>query len=212
MKLSIISLAGVIGVQAAAIKAKPSFPIKHFKDFVAFGDSYSSQAGAGGIPITFTGGHVWPGFVADSTRVTLYDFAVAGAVCSDVYKNPGSSNRSREIQDQIPAWLGTANATHLNAGTTVYSNWIGTNDLGYDGFLGASEPKGYNITSFVECNWDVMDVIYANGGRYFVVLNTAPLELTTLYAAIGENGVGNNHYWKNKVNTFYSARACGDKG
>lgn len=201
MKTSVALLAAiaVAAVEAASIKHKHSLPIKHFKDFVSFGDSYSSLAGAGGIGITFDGGSVWPQFVSTSAHATLHDFAVAGAVCSDVYKNPGSGTRDREIQDQLPKWLSTPNSTHLPASSTVYSNWIGTNDLGIDGFLASDEPTGYNITSFIQCNWDVMDTIYKNGGRYFVILNTAPLQLTTLYAAIGENGVGNNHYWADKV-------------
>lgn len=192
---------GIVAVRGASIKHNRALPIKHFKDFVAFGDSYTSLAGAGGIPITFDGGSVWPEFVSQSTHATLHDFAVAGSLCSNVYE-PGNSTRDLELEDQLPAWLATANATHLPPSTTVYSSWIGTNDLGAtDGFLAANEPTGYNITSFIECNWDVMDVIYKNGGRYFVIMNTAPLQLTTLYAAIGEGGVGNNHYWKNKASS-----------
>lgn len=199
MKLSLLSIASVSS--AASIKPQlSSKPIEDFKDLVAFGDSYTSQAGSGGIPMTFDGGSVWPEFVTRQAHANLHDFAVAGAVCSDRYlPNPLESTRNTELEDQVPKWLGTADATGLPASSTVYSNWIWTNDGGNDGFLAASEAPGQNITSFIECNWEVMDQIYEHGGRYFVVMNAIPLELTPMYAAIGEGGVGNNHYWQNKV-------------
>lgn len=110
-----------------------------------------------------------------------------------------SHDRNREIQDQLPEWLSTPDATWLDPMTTVYSNWVGTNDLGNDGFLLGGQPSGTNITTFIECNWRMLDNLYCNGGRYFVILNQAPLQHVTLYAAMSENGVGNNHYWQNKV-------------
>lgn len=187
----------LVGFVIAAYTNKP-IPIGDFKDLVAFGNSYTEETYIN-RSTEADGGHPWPRFVADYSGATLHDFAIGGAICSDVYVDPTLLGRSREIEDQIPTWLNTSNATNLAPASTVYSNWIGTNDLGIDGFLQSDEPAGYNITSFIDCNWDVIDMIYANGGRYFVIMNEAPLQLNSLYSPIGDGGVGDNHYWVNKV-------------
>lgn len=49
-----------------------------------------------------------------------------------------------------------------------------------------------NITSYIDCVWSVFDTIYETGGRRFVLLNTAPLQLAPLYAAQSSGGVGDS--------------------
>lgn len=49
-----------------------------------------------------------------------------------------------------------------------------------------------NITSYIDCIWAVFDTIYAAGGRRFVLLNTAPLQLAPLYAPQSVGGVGDS--------------------
>lgn len=75
---------------------------------------------------------------------------------------------------------------------------IGTNDVGVYAFLTDSQIPGYTLTDFSDCLFRALDEVYAAGGRYFVVLNQAPLYLTPLYANDPLGGVGNNQYWPNK--------------
>lgn len=46
--------------------------------------------------------------------------------------------------------------------------------------------------------WSVFDAVYSTGGRRFVVLNTAPLQYSPIYAA-QPLGTGDNQYWANKT-------------
>lgn len=82
--------------------------------------------------------------------------------------------------------------------TTVYSFWIGTNDLGNYAFLTDSQVNGTNIEDYVDCVYDQVDSVYNNGGRYFVLMNIAPLNLAPLYATPSTGGVGANQYWPDK--------------
>lgn len=76
--------------------------------------------------------------------------------------------------------------------------WIGTNDLGEDAFITDSQVSGKTIPDYIDCIYQVFDQIYDNGGRYFVLMNNAPLQLSPLYATPENNGVRLNHYWPNK--------------
>jgi hypothetical protein len=82
------------------------------------------------------------------------------------------------------------------ADNTVYVLWVGTNDLGIDGFLGDTQREGRNITSFIDCVWRFFDQIYDTGGRRFVLMNQFPLQFAPMYATPGVGGRGNNRYWR----------------
>jgi len=79
-----------------------------------------------------------------------------------------------------------ANAKYINASTgtntlytnreadnTVYSIWIGTNDLGVKALLMDNRTTGTNITTFIECVFQAFDLICSTEARYFVLMNTA---------------------------------------
>ena len=53
------------------------------------------------------------------------------------------------------------------------------------------------MTTYVDCIYDQLTRLYDNGGRYFVVINLAPLELAPEYA-LPPYGVGPNQYWPDK--------------
>jgi hypothetical protein len=80
----------------------------------------------------------------------------------------------------------------------VYSIWIGTNDLGNNAFITDSQVKNKTIPDYINCVYSVLDQVYANGGRYFVLMNLAPLQLSPLYATPENGGVGANRYWPDK--------------
>jgi len=73
----------------------------------------------------------------------------------------------------------------------------GTNDLGSGSFLTDSTFAGTTIVNYTRCVFEVFDAIYAAGGRNFVLMNNAPLQLSPEYGIL--DGVGPNQYWQNKV-------------
>lgn len=81
---------------------------------------------------------------------------------------------------------------------TVYSIWIGTNDLGEAAFLTDSQAPGKLIPDYIDCVFSALDRVYANGARYFVIMNIAPLQLAPLYATPENGGVGSVYYWPDK--------------
>lgn len=101
-------------------------------------------------------------------------------------------------QYELPAYLADSayiepNGTRFmldDPASTVYSFWIGTNDLGNYAFLTDSQVPGTNIVSYLDCVYNQIQRVYDNGGRYFVLQNVAPLQLTALYGLPGAGGVG----------------------
>ena len=143
----------------------------------------------------------------------LYNYAVSGAVCSNeiIYRYlAGVYGPFPDVVYEVDAFV--ADTKYINASThtntlyknrrsdnTVYSMWIGTNDLGVGAFLTDSSLNMTTIPDYVDCIYDRFDEIYKAGGRYFVLMNTAPLQLSPLYGMPGEGGLAASHYWPDKV-------------
>lgn len=72
---------------------------------------------------------------------------------------------------------------------TVYSIWIGTNDLG--SFVSDVQIPGVTVVDYLDCVYAQLQTLYDQGGRYFVVQNIAPLNLAPMYALPEVGGVGN---------------------
>jgi len=158
------------------------------------------------------GGTTWARFVSDNTGAMLYDYAVSGAVCDNniIFRYLASINGPfPDVVYEVDAFV--ADSKFVNATTgknslftnrrssnTVYSMWIGTNDLGAYGFLTDSSSNGTVISDYVDCIYSKFDTIYANGGRYFILMNTAPLQLSPLYGMPGAGGLASSHYWPDK--------------
>ncbi|KAK3687350.1 hypothetical protein B0T22DRAFT_509997 [Podospora appendiculata] len=194
-----------------------------FSTLVTFGDSYTDNGrlgyyfGSGGkAPApgqyhsvstkTASGGLSWAQSVVQQSNTSLVDYAVSGATCSNKIVSRYLAGIKRDFpsvaDDEIPSFQADVpfksifpNRTPDN---TVYALWIGTNDLGANAFLTDSEAPGTTITSFVDCVWSVFDSIYKTGGRRFVLLNTAPLELSPLYARPQDGGTLDSQFWGNK--------------
>lgn len=210
-------------ILAAAVAAKSCEAKKDFDTLVTFGDSYTdngrlnyySNHGGQGPPagvyqdvsnVTASGGRTWPQYVQDLTGARLLDYAVSGATCSNkiVEREASWINRSfpSVLDDEIPSFKADVAFKTLypdrTANNTVYALWIGTNDLGWDGFISDSELNGATISTFVDCVWEVFDNIYKTGGRRFVLFNEAPLDISPLYAPESQGGIGNSQYWGTK--------------
>lgn len=142
----------------------------------------------------------------------MYDYAISGASCSNLitprtFTFEGITVKFPSLLEYaVPAYI--ADSKYVTASgqkfldippeETVYSIWIGTNDLGVDALLTDSQVANKTISDYIECVYTALDRIYANGARYFVLMNIAPMQLTPLYATPERGGVGNTFYWPHK--------------
>lgn len=209
-------------------------PSGGFDNLVAFGDSFTDNgrlghyiANRGSAPaagqlhnesnVTASGGLTWAQYAAREVEARLYDYAVGGATCSNEIVARDASFIGREfpsvLEDEIPSFQADISFNSLypsrTAENTVYALWIGTNDLGFGAFLSDSQAPGKTISDFVGCVWTVFDAIYKAGGRRFVLLNTAPLELSPLYAHPDSGGTYDSQFWGTK--TQYNITQYGAK-
>ncbi|KAL2060899.1 hypothetical protein VTL71DRAFT_8951 [Oculimacula yallundae] len=203
--------------------------IRYFDNLVTFGDSYTDESRLGyfinnngtapppGLLLpastsTPGGGITWGRWVSNYTGAKLYNYAVSGAVCDNniISRYLGAINGPfPDVVYEVEAFV--ADTKFVNATTqkkfyedryddnTVYSMWVGTNDLGNNAFLTDSSLHGSTIPDYVDCIFKRFDEIYMNGGRYFVLMNTAPLELSPLYGLPGKGGLTTSAlYWPDK--------------
>ncbi|KAM3419849.1 hypothetical protein BST61_g3178 [Cercospora zeina] len=205
---------------------RSTWDLEKFTSLVTFGDSYTDdsrllyigQNNGSRPPVGFpnppnynsaSGGLPWPQYVAQHSNIHLYNYAVAGAVCSN-----GITPRELDFmpgvlfpgveQYEIPAFIADSQYVKPDGtkfmtnppNETVYSIWIGTNDLGNKGFLTDQQIRGTNIVNYTDCVYDALKRVYDQGGRYFVLQNIAPLNLAPLYALPEDGGVaGRDKYW-----------------
>lgn len=156
---------------------------------------------------TATGGYVWPRYVAWDSGANVYNYAVSGAVCdNNVTPRAFEAGLFPSVaQYEVPAFLAdkaySVNGKpflNIPQDQTVYAIWIGTNDLGNAAFLTDSQVAGKTIPDYVDCVYDQFQRLYASGGRYFVLMNVAPLELAPQYAPANKGGVNATKYFPDK--------------
>ncbi|KAL4991882.1 hypothetical protein BDW68DRAFT_184544 [Aspergillus falconensis] len=148
---------------------------------------------------TYSGGYNWGYFASQFANVTRFNYAVSGAPCSNKitprFYEPINAPYPSVLEYEIPAYLADSKYVDpsgnkfmdINANETVYAIWIGTNDIGSDAFLTDSQVKGTTIPDYIACVYKALDSMYADGARYFVIMNLAPLQLAPQYAT-PENG------------------------
>ncbi|KAH9926294.1 GDSL lipase/acylhydrolase [Epithele typhae] len=160
------------------------------KNLVTFGDSYTD------VDAHADGGIMWPVFAAQDGNFSLFPFAKSGAACSnDITPRPSPSI----FESQLPAYFAeVANGSlTLDPATTVYTLWIGTNDVGVGGLLVGHGAPGVTIVDTVTCAVNWVDALYKSGARNFIFQNMIPLETTVLYAADSYP----NRFWTAERNT-----------
>ena len=142
-------------------------PQTRIKNIVTFGDSYTQVEQATG-----DGGQAWPVYVADYANLSLFPFARAGAVCSN---NLTLKPFPPVMESQVPLFLEEkANRTlHLNQDETVYTLWIGTNDVGVGALLTGDQTKGVTVVDTVGCAVNWVRTLYQNGARNFIFQNVS---------------------------------------
>ncbi|KAL0636824.1 hypothetical protein Q9L58_004182 [Maublancomyces gigas] len=195
-------------------------PWGKIKNIVVFGDSYTDEGrlsyfinNNGEAPpvgyiqpeglVTASGGKVWARFAAESTGVTLYNYAVSGAVCSNdlTWRTFPLINRTFPgINDyELPAFKADfpKNSLRLDMDETLFTIWIGTNDLGGDAIISGLPDVG--LTNYTSCVIDTMSELYQYGARNFALLNLAPLEHAPVYAPESEGGfAGPSPTWEDR--------------
>ncbi|KAK5111491.1 hypothetical protein LTR85_011838 [Meristemomyces frigidus] len=216
--------------QPSGYSQEQKWNLANFTSLVVFGDSYTDDSRLGYFitndgnappvgwvdPVSYKaadGGRTWVEYVKQYTGANLYNYAVSGAVCSNDITPRWFSAIDAPFpaieQYEVPAYLADSQYYHPNGtkfmtdsvDATVYAIWIGTNDLGYEAFIQDEQVAGTNLTTYVDCVYDQLARVYANGGRYFVILNVAPLNLAPIYAA-PPYSAGNNQYWTNRTDNF----------
>jgi hypothetical protein len=134
---------------------------------------------------------------------------VSGAVCNNDV-TPRSFGTMGYLfpaveQYEIPAYI--ADSKYVVNGTkfmdnppdeTVHSIFIGTNDLGNYAFISDAQVAGTSITNYTDCVFGAIQSVYDNGGRYFVLQNVAPLQLSPQYGLPGKGGLETTQYWPDK--------------
>lgn len=191
-----------------------------FSYLVAFGDSFTDIGRAyyierNGHPPppgtqfspdfypTFSGGYNWAQYLASVNDAKLVSYAVGGAVCNSSIVTTyfrgqlfphGDNYQLPTFQQEASDTLIFPDRTPLN---TVYAMWFGTTDLGIQGFLGAEENGNKVISDVADCIFSNMDIIWASGGRRFVILGQTSLDYAPIIAKPGQFGTSNTRYFYN---------------
>ncbi|KIJ32821.1 carbohydrate esterase family 16 protein [Sphaerobolus stellatus SS14] len=177
----------IFGLQLLPASAKSPFDLK-FKNLVAFGDSYTD--------ISVASYPLWPIWAADYAKLdkTLV-LAKAGATCDQTLT---PRVWPAVVQDEIPTYLNaTNNGKSLKAEETLYTLWIGTNDLGVGELITGQANPGVTVVDTTTCAVNWVDRLYKTGARNFLFQNMIPLDKVPLYQADSYP----NRYWTEPRNT-----------
>ncbi|KAG5350929.1 hypothetical protein C0989_008646 [Termitomyces sp. Mn162] len=163
MKFSIASwLLLAIFASLASASLAANLKKKKIKNLVTFGDSYTD------VVITGDAGISWPTYAADYAQVSLYPFARAGATCSN---NITFRPFPPLFESQLPLYFTEKNngSLNLDAKKTLYTLWIGTNDLGVNSLI--SGNNNASLVDVANCMVDWVKVLYESGARNFLFQN-----------------------------------------
>ncbi|KAH9916236.1 GDSL lipase/acylhydrolase [Amylocystis lapponica] len=160
------------------------------KNLVTFGDSYTDVGDPGDNSTS------WPTFAAQDGNFTLYPFAKSGGACSN---NLTYRAYPSVMESQLPTYFAeVADGTlKLDPESTVYTLWIGTNDVGINALLTGSQTPGVTLVNTTDCAVSWVKVMYDSGARNFVFQNMLPLEKTVLYSVDSYP----NWYWTEPRNS-----------
>ncbi|KAG6895426.1 hypothetical protein C0992_001287 [Termitomyces sp. T32_za158] len=189
MKFSIVSwILLAICVPATYSSSAKGLKANKIKNLVTFGDSYTDVVVAGDNGVS------WPTYAAGYAQVSLHPFARAGATCSN---NITFRPFPPLFESQLPLYFAEKNngSLELDAKETLYTLWIGTNDLGVNSLI--SDSNNASLVDVTNCMVNWVKVLYESGARNFLFQNMIPLELTPLYAADSYP----NRYWAAERNT-----------
>ena len=116
---------------------------------------------------------MWPVFAAQDGHFNLFPFAKAGATCSN---NLTARGAPPVFEGQLPLYFAEkANGSlKLRPEETMYTLWIGTNDVGAGELLTGGQTPGVTVVDTVACAVNWVRVLYASGARNFIFQNVSP--------------------------------------
>ncbi|KAK7685016.1 hypothetical protein QCA50_011851 [Cerrena zonata] len=185
MVLSLSFALAWVGV-ALAVGPSPS----QIKNLVTFGDSYTDVVSVG------DGGVAWPVYAARDGNFKLFPFARSGATCSNnLTKVPFPSL----FESQLPLYFSEKvnGSLRLEPDETIYTLWIGTNDVGASALLTGHQTPGVTLVDTVSCSINWIKTLYASGARNFLFQNMIPLQHVILYSPDSYP----NRFWTAQRNT-----------
>lgn len=153
-----------IGQVGAVSKLGPK--PNQFKNLVVFGDSYSDVDSPG------DNATAWPVYAADPDygSFNLFPFAKSGATCSEKLTNRPFPSL---LESQLPAYFAEVqNGTlNLNPHETIYTLWIGSNDVGRASLITGDQEPGVTLVDTVGCAVSWVKSLYDSGARNFLFQN-----------------------------------------
>ena len=122
---------------------------------------------------------MWPVFAAEDGGFTLFPFAKSGATCSN---NLTDRPFPSVFESQLPTYFAeVANGTlKLDPAETIYTLWIGTNDVGANALLTGGQAPGVTIVDTVSCAVNWVKVLYESGARNFIFQNVSARPISEL--------------------------------
>ncbi|KAI0944616.1 hypothetical protein AcW1_002285 [Taiwanofungus camphoratus] len=187
--LDILTTFGLFLGLGQVVGAQGPYP-GQIKNLVTFGDSYSD------VYVPGDNATAWPVYAAMYGNFTLYPFARSGATCSNylTYKPFPSV-----FESQLPTYFTEKynGSLELDPNETMYTLWIGTNDVGVGALLTGQQTTGVTLANTIGCAIEWVKVLYTSGARNFVFQNMLPLQRTILYSADSYP----NRYWTAQRNT-----------
>ncbi|KIJ26846.1 carbohydrate esterase family 16 protein [Sphaerobolus stellatus SS14] len=180
-------LTSLLAVSLPILTLAAKEPFGRIKNLITFGDSYTD--------ISLASFPLWPIYASEYAGISFMDFARAGATCSNALTPrtfPGV------VEDEIPAFLNaTKNGKSLKADETLFTLWIGTNDVGVGELITGQANAGVSIVNTSVCAVEWVSRMHAFGARNFLFQNMIPLNLVPLYQANSYP----NKYWDEQRNT-----------
>lgn len=154
------------------------------KNLVTFGDSYTDVVSVS-LHRTHTrltakhakvntgdNGTAWPVFAAEDGHFRLFPFARSGATCSNnITFRPFPS----VFESQLPLFFAELRNGSLNLipEETLFTLWIGTNDVGANSLLTGGGAVGATVANTTMCAIDWVKTLYQSGFRNFLFQNVS---------------------------------------
>ncbi|EKM54515.1 carbohydrate esterase family 16 protein [Phanerochaete carnosa HHB-10118-sp] len=182
-------LVAAVGLVSAAQRGPLPGQIKNL---VTFGDDDALRMQVS----TGDNATAWPIFAAQDGGFKLFPFARSGATCSNnITLRPFPS----VFESQLPLYFTEVNngSLRLNSEETIYTLWIGTNDVGANSLIVGQGTPGATVVNTTTCAVNWVKTLYESGARNFLFQNMIPLQKTILYSADSYP----NRYWTLERNT-----------
>lgn len=158
----VILLLSTVLQPAVSLGVRPG----QIKSLVTFGDSYTDT-----VAIS-NGGTQWPVYASGYAHVNLFPFARSGATCSNnITFRPFPSLFESQLPTYFNATAKGSKPGPLNAEQTIYTLWLGTNDVGSNALLTGSDKA--SLVDVTECMINWVKVLYASGARNFLFQNVS---------------------------------------